>query len=176
MIPAVVGGIVALAGELAPIVAGWLGGPKAEAVTEKVVDVALKATGAASPEAALAMMQADPEKAMAFQKMMLEGQAEMARIANEVPLALIDAERNQVSRVNETMQVEAKSEKWWQSGWRPYIGFVFGTYILSLFTLPIFHIKPERLSVDEVMAVLAVLGVASWGRSMLAGSKGKKEG
>jgi len=28
--------------------------------------------------------------------------------------------------VNNTMQVEAKSDHWWVSGWRPFIGFVTG--------------------------------------------------
>lgn len=167
MIPAVVMGLAALAGELAPVVAGWLGGDKAKDVAEKVVDVAKVATGAATPEAALAMMQADPEKAMAFQKAILDGQAELARIANEVPLAEIQAGESMVREVNATIREEGKSEHWLQWSWRPTIGFTFAAYIASLFVLPIFGITPIRLSVDETMAVLAVLGVASIGRSGL---------
>lgn len=28
--------------------------------------------------------------------------------------------------VNDTMQVEAKSDKWWVSGWRPFTGYITG--------------------------------------------------
>lgn len=164
LIPAALA-LAELAGNLAPTIAGWLGGPKAKDVAEKVVDVAQVVTGVKDTATSIAMIQADPQKALDFQHKLLESQIEMARLANEVPLAEIQAGVDGLRVVNETMQAESKSEKWWQNGWRPYIGFVFGTYIASLFVLPIFHVTPIRLSVDETMAVLAVLGIASWGRS-----------
>lgn len=155
-----------LAGQFAPTVIGWLGGDKAEDVAQKVVDVATSVTGKTDLNETVAMLQSDPDKAMQFQERLMDRKVELAKIANEVPLAEIAADVATITQVNASMQSEAKSEHWAQWGWRPYIGFVFGTYIASLFILPIFHVTPIRLSVDETMAVLTVLGVASWGRSI----------
>lgn len=166
-------GLAQAAGALAPTIAGWLGGDKAADVAEKVVSVANVVTGVSDAATSMAMIQADPAKAIEFQRALLASQAELARIANEVELAEIAADTAALATVNQTMQREATSERWPQWSWRPAVGFTFAAYIASLFVLPVFSVKPERLSEFEVMAVLAVLGVASWGRSMLSKWKAK---
>ena len=45
---------------------------------------------------------------------------------------LIQAETNRIQSVNETMQVESKSEHWAQWGWRPFWGFISGIAFLVL--------------------------------------------
>lgn len=54
---------------------------------------------------------------------------QMLAIAREnnafaLEMAKLDVESQRT--VNETIRVEAQSDKWWVSGWRPFIGFVTG--------------------------------------------------
>ena len=53
--------------QLAPIVAGWLGGDRAAEKVESVIDAAKKVTGTLTGEAALAKLQADAELVKAFE-------------------------------------------------------------------------------------------------------------
>jgi hypothetical protein len=66
--------------QFAPMIAGWLGGSRAEDVATKVVGVAQAVTGQSAPDAALAALQADPNLALQFQKAVLEQQAQLAQI------------------------------------------------------------------------------------------------
>lgn len=72
-----------MAGQLAPTIAGWLGGSKAADVATKVVDVAKAVTGQPTGDAALAAIQADPNLAMQYQKAMLDNQLQMAQVAGQ---------------------------------------------------------------------------------------------
>jgi hypothetical protein len=65
------------------------------------------------------------------------------------------------------MQSEAAAEHWPTYTWRPFIGFIFGLYIASMFILPLFGLQPITMSADLVMAVGAILGVASWFRGKM---------
>jgi hypothetical protein len=116
---------IALA-QFAPMIAGMLAGPKAEAVASHVVGIAQAVTGAASPDAALAALQADPGKALEFQTKVVESHVEMARITADVDKAAIAAAAQNAGDINATMQVEAKSDHWPTYSWRPFIGFCFG--------------------------------------------------
>lgn len=40
-----------------------------------------------------------------------------------------------IEGVHATNQADAKSGSWWQSGWRPYIGYVCGTGLLVFFPI-----------------------------------------
>jgi hypothetical protein len=76
--------------QFAPMIAGWLGGPKAEDVATKVVNVAQAVTGQSAPDAALAAIQADPNLALQFQKAVLDQQAQLAETAAEVAKAQLE--------------------------------------------------------------------------------------
>ncbi|MEZ7523999.1 hypothetical protein [Burkholderia vietnamiensis] len=173
-----------LAGNLAPTIAGWLGGPKAQDVATKVVDVAKTVTGQPTGDAALAAIQADPQLAMQFQKAMLDVQVEMARIAADVTKAELAADTANTLAVNQTMQIEAKSDHWPTYSWRPFVGFCFGLLgLLSGLTVGgayigvmAFHANPTILgqlpgmlgSEAAVMATMApVLGIASYFRGKM---------
>ena len=69
-----------------------------------------------------------------------------------------------IKAVNETMKVEAATEHWPSYSWRPFIGFMFGLYIASMWLLPLFGLKPVELSTDLTLAVGGILGVASYFR------------
>lgn len=153
--------------QFAPMIAGWLGGSKAEDVASKVVGVAQAVTGQSSPDAALAAIQADPNLSFQFQKAVLDQQFELAKLSQEVTLAEIGADTTNTANVNATMQAEGKADHWPTYSWRPFIGFTFGLYIMSLFILPLFHVQPVTLSTDMTLTIGAVLGVASYFRGKM---------
>jgi hypothetical protein len=153
--------------QFAPMIAGWLGGSKAEDVAAKVVGVAQAVTGQSAPDAAVAALQADPNLALQFQKAVLEQQGHLAEIAAEVEKDQIAADAQTIGTVNQTMQVEAKADHWPTYSWRPFIGFTFGFYINSLWVLPLFHLQPVTLTPDLTLAIGGVLGVASWFRGKM---------
>lgn len=87
-------GIAMALAQFAPMIAGWLGGSKAEDVATKVVGVAQAVTGQSAPDAALAALQADPNLALQFQKAVLDQQAQMAQIAGQVEQARLSYEKD----------------------------------------------------------------------------------
>jgi hypothetical protein len=62
---------------------------------------------------------ADPETMLKIQQ---------ANQSFEVELEKLSVERLKI--VNSTMQTEAQSDKWWVSGWRPFIGYITGVAFL----------------------------------------------
>ena len=143
--------------ELVPNITKWItGSEQAGEVAEKVIDIAKKVTGKETPEDAVTELKANPELLLAYKKAVLDQAVELDRIAAGV-----------VAQVNETMRTEATSDHWPTYSWRPFIGFSFGFYISSLWLLPLFGAAPVIMSADTVMAVGAILGVASWFRGKM---------
>lgn len=159
--------------QFAPMIAGWLGGSKAENVAQKVVGVAQAVTGQSAPDAALAAIQSDPNLAMQFQKAVLDQQVELAKLAQEGAIAQINADVTNTQTINSTMQVEAKADHWPTYSWRPFVGFCFAiAWIGDYLALPILHGYNAAIVVPTIppeawMAVGAVLGVASYFRGRM---------
>ncbi|PRF91710.1 hypothetical protein C6Q23_10080 [Burkholderia multivorans] len=80
--------------QFAPMIAGWLGGSKAEDVATKVVNVAQSITGQSAPDAALAAIQADPNLALQFQKAVLDQQVQLAQAAGALEQARLSYEKD----------------------------------------------------------------------------------
>ncbi|MEC4595449.1 hypothetical protein [Burkholderia vietnamiensis] len=175
--------------QFAPMVAGWLGGSKAEDVATKVVGVAQAVTGQSAPDAAVAALQADPNLAMQFQKAMLEQQGQLAQIAADVTRAELAADVANTSAINQTMQVEAKADHWPTYSWRPFVGFCFGVLgLISGMTVAGAYLGVMFLHADSkvltdipgmlgaeaaVMATMApVLGIASYFRGKMQANPG----
>jgi hypothetical protein len=78
-----------------------------------------------------------------------------------------------IEAVNETMRAESKSDHWLQYAWRPFIGMNFGLYIGSLWLLPLFNKTPALLDQNIIMAITAILGVASYFRGQEKVKKAK---
>lgn len=98
---------------IAPTIAKWLGGDKAEAVAEQVAGIARSVTGQSDAQSAVDAIKADPALALEFQK---------AWMATELAFEQEETKRQQM--VNETMRAEAQSEHWPQWSWRPFWGFI----------------------------------------------------
>ncbi|HDR8950743.1 TPA: hypothetical protein QDA82_001019 [Burkholderia vietnamiensis] len=178
-----------LAGNLAPTIAGWLGGSKAQDVATKVVDVAKAVTGQPTGDTALAAIQADPNLAMQFQKAMMDKQVELAQIDADVTKSALAADTANTSAINQTMQVEAHSDHWPTYSWRPFVGFCFGVLgLISGVTVAGAYLGVMFLRADPkmladipgmlgaeaaVMATMApVLGIASYFRGKMQANPG----
>lgn len=170
--------------QFAPMIAGWLGGSKAEDVATKVVGVAQAVTGQSAPDAAVAALQADPNLAIQFQKALLEQQGQLAQIAADVTKAELAADTADTAEVNQTMQIEAKADHWPTYSWRPFVGFCFGVLALisgltvagAYLGVMFLHADPKVLTdipgmlgaEAAVMATMSpVLGIASWFRGKM---------
>lgn len=125
-----------------------------------------------TPDAIAAELKNNPDALLKLKE--LEFKENDSLRSQVLELAKLDAQK--VASVNDTMQVEAKSEHWQTYSWRPFIGFQFGFYIMSLWVLPFFGKVPTILSPDAVMAVGAILGVASWYRGKMQAENINKMG
>lgn len=96
----------------------------------------------------------------------------------KVSIESLDVER--LKTVNQTMQVETAAEKWWQSSWRPFWGFVSALAFLGL-VIAVGFLANEAIVKGNPNAMVmipqiissatmlfgipaAILGVASWHR------------
>ena len=146
---------------IAPTAATMLGGPLAGMAVKFLADkLGATAETTDAVTSALSGLVGTPE-----------GRIRLAEIDAALRTHAIDAgidlERLAVQNaadINKTMQVETESEHWPSYSWRPFIGFVFGSYVLSLWLLPLFGKAPVPISPDVVLTVGAILGVASWFR------------
>lgn len=152
--------------QFAPMIAGWLGGQKAEEVAGKVVGIAQQVTGQSSPDATVAAIAADPNLAMQFQKAVLEQQAHLAEIAADVTKAELTADTANTAAVNATMQAEAKSDHWPTYTWRPFIGFCFGInlvlstlMVIGVFGAQVFNAPGADKAIAALPAALGSLSV-----------------
>lgn len=146
--------------ELVPNITKWItGSNQAGEVAEKVVSIAKQITGKDSADEAVSELRANPELLIAYKTAVLDQAVELDKIAAQA-----------LETVNATMRVEAAADHWPTYGWRPFIGFSFGLYILSLWLLPLFGKAPVIMSSDIVLAIGGILGVASWFRGKMQAS------
>lgn len=78
--------------QFVPSILGLFAGPKSEAVGNKVIEIAQQITGAATPDAALAAIKADPNVALAFQKSVLDQKVQLEQIAMQREKNELDAD------------------------------------------------------------------------------------
>jgi hypothetical protein len=145
----------------APLLGGLLGGP-AGATAGSIIASTL-GTGA-TPDAVSQALLTNPDAAVKIKQIESEQAVKLQELAVTAENNRLVAETTAAAAVNMTMQEEAKSDHWPTYGWRPYIGFMFGTYIGSLWLLPLFGKQPITLSADITLAIGGILGVASWFR------------
>lgn len=84
-------------------------------------------------------------------------------------IAQINANKEGIIAVNTTMQSESKSEHFLVWSWRPLVGYSFIAYIFNNYVLLPYLQKYGIVKIEmdptTMMAIGAVLGIASWGRS-----------
>jgi hypothetical protein len=160
---------------IAPSIAKWFGGDKAEERVGKICNVVQSITGVGDDGLAegVEKIKADPEMQLRFLQEL-----------NSHEAAWWEEETKQLLAVNDTMQVETKSEDPYVRRWRPYWGYVSGTaWALQVVGLTLigclvtWRNPAEASSVIKALAELAgsmtfqwmtalsVLGVAVMARS-----------
>jgi hypothetical protein len=152
--------VSAAVGKAAPLLGTLLGGP-AGAVVGGLVASAL-GTGSTPDEVSAAL--ANPDAAVKLRQVEADRQVKLQELLVQAAAAEISAAVATVQSVNATMQAEAQADHWPTYSWRPFIGFVFGSYVLSLWALPLFGRAPVALTPDLTLAIGGILGVASWFR------------
>lgn len=88
----------------------------------------------------------------------------LKQLEADTELKMAEIEKEILKTVNQTMQSESKSEHWLQYAWRPFIGMNFGCYVGSLWLLPLIGKAPATLDQNIILAITAILGVASYYR------------
>jgi len=117
-----------------------------------------------------ALAKANPETIAKLKEIQLNHKAELQKI-------VLGNETARIQAVNETMRVEAKSDKWWQSGWRPFWGFASGgVFVFDSMMIGYLQITsdyetlktlPEFINAKWHMYTIAgaILGITSYGRN-----------
>lgn len=99
-------------------------------------------------------IEADPKLFLELQTKAMDHESRMAEI---------DARR--LATVNQTMQVESKSEHWPQYSWRPFNGFSFPLAVFAIyFILPIMGETVPNIPQWVWIGWLSILGVATYDR------------
>lgn len=144
---------------LATALGGPLGGIAAEFVADKL---GLEDKTIETVKSVLSGMK--PEDTLKLQQAEYDFQIKMTGMGFDSLHKLEELNTRNIEAVNKTMQAEAGSEHWPTYSWRPFIGFMFGLYIASMFLLPLFGIAPVKLEADMIACIGAILGIASWFR------------
>ena len=154
--------------QFAPKIIKLLAGDKAEEVAEKVLDVARAGTGSPDPE-----YRMTPEQGVEFRARIADQELELEKLA-----------AGNADQINQTMRVEAASERWPTYSWRPFVGFCFGLLgLVSGLTVASVYILVMLMKADPslishlpglitaeamIMTTMApVLGIASWFRGKM---------
>ena len=128
-----------------------------------------------SPDAVDAALQnASPDQIVELKKLQLENKAELQKI-------ILGNETERIKAVNKTMQVESKSDKWWQSGWRPFWGFISGCafFVICCLVCILAYKAVVQQDTQALMAIPAlvtsltglfaipgaILGITTYGRN-----------
>lgn len=173
--------IAGIVGKTAPILGTLLTGPAGAAVAVGGMIASALGTGNTPDEVAVAL-NANPDAAVKLKQIEKDRQVELQGLAVQHAANVLSAESAAVVAVNQTMQAETKAEAWWSSGWRPYIGFIFGTNLLiaTLVTAGVYiAVMFGSVSAAAALATLPamigalgavngaalpILGIASWFR------------
>ena len=144
--------------QFAPMIAGWLGGSKAQDVATKVVSVAESVTGQKGNDA-LAAIQADPNLAVQFQTKVFEQQITLAQIAADVQKSETAADLTKV-QADVADRDSARKREESVRDWMP--GILATSVTIGFFGLLAFMLKydvPEN-NRDVLNIMLGSLGTA----------------
>jgi hypothetical protein len=149
-----------------PTIAAALGGPLA-GIAAGVITEKLGIPKDTVENVTALIKGMSPDKIAELKIAELELKLKLETLGYESIQKIEELNTRSIEAVNATMRAEAASEHWPTYSWRPFIGFMFGFYIGSMFILPLFGKTPVTLSADLVLAIGAILGVASWYRGKM---------
>ena len=123
--------------------------------------------------------KADPTKVAELDSELAQAKINAELKAQELINSLEEIYAKELETVNQTMREEAKSEHWMVWSWRPLIGYTFCAILINNYIL-VPYLKKYGAEYIEIpsevwMAILAILGVASAGRSITSWQKAKNQ-
>jgi hypothetical protein len=151
-------------GKEAPLLGTLFGGP-AGAAAGALVSAALGTAN--TPDAIQTALTTDPQAIVKIREVEAAKVVELQQLLVTAAQNQLASETQRILAVNATMQAEATSNHWPTYTWRPFIGFMFGLYVSSLWILPLFKVQPITMSSDLVLAVGGILGIASYFRGKM---------
>lgn len=119
----------------------------------------------------------DPDALIKLKKLEQDNQRELFALSVKQQANKLAYQTASIEQVNMTMRTEAKSEQWWQSGWRPFWGFTAGLafflQIIAVCWLIITNPKSASLVIQALPSLVmlwsipgGILGVTAWHRGM----------
>lgn len=116
-----------------------------------------------NPSDILATLQANADAVAKAKQFELEHQEKLLEMAIQYEVEQRKADSADLTSVNATMQAEATSsanENWWQTGWRPFNGYVVG--LAALVTVAgVFYLAFLALSGKDANALNAIPTIVS---------------
>lgn len=166
--------------KVAPMLGSLLGGPAGATIGTIIASAIGTET---EPKAILEAMQTNPEAALKLAQIESDERVKLQGLAVDQAKAELSAMTQMADSVNQTMQVEAKSEHWATYGWRPAIGFsvaiavvlsvltVFGAYISAVafgHAEGLAQLPGTLAAIAGIIGVVSpILGIASWFRGKM---------
>lgn len=145
-----------------PLLGSVLGGPAGGTIGSTVASAL--GVNEDNPDAVMKALESDTDAAVKLAQIEADHKEELEKIQ----LGYADLEVERLKAVNATMRVEAQSDHWWVSGWRPFNGYAFGLTLFFVYVVLPFW-KPWGIIIPEIPELVfaswvSVLGVAVWDR------------
>lgn len=173
--------ISGIIGNAAPILGGLIGGPAGAAIGT-IVSSALGTEN--TPDAVSQALKTNPDAAVKLRQIEMEQATRLRELAVTAENNRLVAETASSVSINQTMQVESKSDHWATWFWRPFIGLSVGICVIvesltissAYVGVIFFNVKPDVLTylpamLGAVAGVIAttmpVLGIASYFRGKM---------
>ena len=128
-------------------------------------------------------LKTDPEAAIKLRALESQERVALATLAANERVAEVQAGSADLQTINETIREEAKSDKWYVAGWRPFWGYISGGAfgVVASFTCLLAYraiAEGDATAMTMIpqfvtsMAVLfgipgTILGIASWHRGQM---------
>lgn len=169
--------VKSLVGKAAPLLGSLVGGP-AGGTVGALISSALGVEN--EPSAIVKALETDPQAAVKLAEIEATQRVELERLAVEQATNEMVNDTQRILAVNQTMQVEGKSEHWVQYTWRPFWGFIsgFAFLVVCVFVCTLGYkaivegnadaigmIAPTIAAFTTLFAIPGgIVGVASWKR------------
>ncbi len=122
-------------------------------------------------------IEADSEAALKLRQLEVQHSLKLQELAMQRAAHAMAADTQRIESINMTMRAEAKSDKWWTSGWRPFWGFISGiaffVQVTAIAYLMVSQPKDAGVAIGAIgnlsvfwAVPLAILGVSAWHRGV----------
>lgn len=161
--------------QFAPVLAGLLGGPKAEAVAAVAADVARAVTGQSDNASAVEALRNSPDLALQYQQAMNAREVELARIAADTRRD----ESNAAVAIAQTDAADRSSARSVYMAHRPSAPGIISAVVIVGFLGILFGVLEGTLSLPESDVALILVGnlAAGFGQALnfwLGSSEGSR--